>query len=147
MNREIKFRAWDGERYRTGADLAVNAVGYVIYQEDPKSSKEVKVDGEYYYDDWAKYNYKRDWILEQFTGLTDKNGKEIYEGDIVHIPGAFLDSNMEPTITIPACEVCFINGQFYLRCEEEELRIEITDYMSIQEVIGNIHEGITNETT
>ena len=58
MNREIKFRAWDDNKmiYPTNALSNRNRFFRLI---------------------------REDAILMQYTGLKDKNGKEIYEGDIV----------------------------------------------------------------
>ena len=55
--REIKFRAWDSEKIIYGVDISNN--GTVIQ---------------------SGYEYPS-WVIMQFTGLIDKNGKEIYEDD------------------------------------------------------------------
>ncbi len=57
MNREIKFRAWD------------------------KSMK--KMTYPKLWDNSMPSNWEHWFDLQQFTGLLDKNGKEIYEGDVV----------------------------------------------------------------
>jgi uncharacterized phage protein (TIGR01671 family) len=62
MNREIKFRAWDGESMSKNCATIQEIANKKCMSRD--SNKLV-------------------WM--QFTGLTDKNGKEIYEGDIVTI--------------------------------------------------------------
>ena len=80
MNREIKFRIWDVENKEM---LKVQELDF----EPTFYGGRIAIRPDQYND----YFDTEDMILMQYTGLKDKNGKEIYEGDIIRIKNSLIE--------------------------------------------------------
>lgn len=122
MNRIIKFNFWTGKKMIHAteyADLLIKGDGRIFCWDDIDENTGIS--------DVSSHGI----IPLQFTGLTDKNGKEIYEGDI-------LRHDFSPGRT----EVII--------CQEENiiaLIMKLRNYKRMNdlndrfEVIGNIYEN------
>lgn len=115
--REIKFRAWNKDTKKI--NLFVEMCSYT----DGSLSVSAGVKN------LSPIGNTEDFILMQFTGLQDKNGKDIYESDIV------LHKNCK-------YEIVFWEGAF-IRCGALIHDNALTNYACCRtfEVIGNVHEN------
>ncbi|MBU7450677.1 YopX family protein [Leuconostoc citreum] len=122
--REIKFRAWDkftGTMVNV-ATLDFGAIG-----------AECAVD-----DSGINGDLTSEWILEQYTGLKDVNGVEIYEGDVVKLYAEVHDTFGFEITKKETGKIVFYAGSFFISngISDEPIYAYENDF----EVIGNIHE-------
>ena len=127
--REIKFRAWDSYHKE------------FVFDVQATYDNQCRGKGSIHHESFQEVLEDEDCIVEQFTGLKDKNGKEIYDGDIIQEE---IDFNCEIT-----------DGRFKYRVywdEEvlcwaldpigkESIHDELWETNLSRRVIGNIHEN------
>jgi len=113
MSRILKFRAWTGRVCLYPPEL-----------------------GEWDFEDcelFAGYN-KKPTVLQQFTGLHDKNGKEIYEGDLIR---TYINLIFVVKFTMGAFWIEWIN-----KSESEDTALQLLSAKNTSSVvIGNRFEN------
>lgn len=130
MKREIKFRAWDKvyECYLYDVQRAYDTLSGCVKYEDGE-------DAVYDEECFAGFLDNEQYIVEQYTGLHDKNGREIYEGDIVRT-GKDNVGDPEPMIG----KVIMQDGSWLIENEKKQEAIDLFSEITSREVIGNIFE-------
>nr|DAX66403.1 MAG TPA: YopX protein [Caudoviricetes sp.] len=145
MKREILFRGkkvdngeWvHGKGLQQCKDELGNEI-VAIFTDIVKSEKYIKKEGRY----TLYYMPVKAETLGQYTGLKDKNGKKIFEGDIVHLKGDGFGGS-EVGVDYHKI-VSFNNGSFCLSAGEG-VHFPIDNYfhgLDDWDVIGNVHDNL-----
>lgn len=128
MEKNYKFRAWDGKRMTTSGIMFNTSTGCL---EVPTQASFGGV---------LTTPYK----LMQYTGLKDRNGKEIYEGDLLNIGVIEFGFVTDHDNKLVKYEVCLFGVEYVLYRTDLKLdwgrlsRIE--EIMWQCEICGNIYE-------
>lgn len=125
MNNRFKFRVWDKKNSEYVPEGKMCDVHCLLHRDGTLDCGVAYDDGYAGGIDWVK---TEDAVIEQCTGLKDKNSELIYEGDVllfngVRSPVYFDDGSF---------------GIFYMRSVFVPIKQKITD---VFEIIGNIHES------
>ena len=116
--RDIKFRAWNKttKEYNKYVEICCYTDGSVGVSAGAENNTPI--------------GNTEDFILEQFTGLTDKNGLEIYEGDILKTEGIVSWNDVEHRWSVIDLD------------RNDKREWHDIDYTTVPlEVIGNIHQN------
>ena len=139
MNREIKFRAWHKDLKK------MFKIGQITFEKGTWNFEPTDRDfiG-------MSIPFQPSFVLMQYTGLHDKNGKEIYEGDIIEFSYDVFTENFDTKVGRGTIE--FIDGAFYIKpfeiegkkikdIDNEEWFLLYTVNTDTLKVIGNVFEN------
>ena len=122
--REIKFRAWDETTKYMVSDIQIQTL-------------EFGGGGRLHYTSEEAYTVFTDkYVLLQFIGLKDKNGKEIYEGDIIKLRASGIGKIVWHRAGLYWKCKPYKEGEFMSGPQETS-----EDILNNGEVIGNIYEN------
>lgn len=132
--REIKFRAWNEVCKKMVMpldiveenELMVSMSGKVFEEHNNYACGDPDCCGAN--ENYLQSDFDNRYRLMQYTGLKDKNGKEIYEADILR--------NSNGTLS----RVSYLDYRFTTTINEEEEGRELLNHKT-REVIGNIYEN------